>query len=85
MGYSVTLARSARKELERLADPLALRVLHRIEALATEPRPNGCRKLVGADDLWRLRVGDYRIIYSIDDHRRLIDVVAIRHRSDVYR
>lgn len=85
MAYSVTLARSARKELERLAEPLALRVLNRIETLSFEPRPGGCRKLVGVEDLWRLRVGDYRVVYSIDDGQRLIDIVAIRHRSDVYR
>lgn len=45
----------------------------------------GCRKLEGGVDLWRIRVGDYRVVYSIDDRRRRVDVAAVRHRSDVYR
>lgn len=84
-GYQVALARSARKELERLGQSLRTRVLQRIEALASDPRPGGCQKLQGADDLWRIRIGDYRVIYAIDDSRRLVDVSTIRHRSDVYR
>ena len=67
--YAITFARSARKELERLGDP----------------RPTGCRKLEGAEDLWRIRIGDYRIIYSVDDSRHVVDISAIRHRSDAYR
>lgn len=83
--YEVTFARSARKELEALSRPLIARVLRRIEALAREPRPTGCRKLVGQGNLWRIRVGDYRVIYAVDDGALVVDVVAIRHRSDVYR
>ncbi|MBI3941249.1 MAG: type II toxin-antitoxin system RelE/ParE family toxin [Acidobacteria bacterium] len=84
-GYQVTLARSARKEMEKLGEPLRTRVFQRIEALGSDPGPSGCHKLQGADDLWRIRIGDYRVIYAIDDSRRLIDISAIRHRSDVYR
>ena len=83
--YDVTLARSARRELDGLDRSLQSRVLLRIAALGSNPRPSGCRKLVGAEDLWRIRVGDYRVIYSIDDSRRIVDVNMIRHRSDVYR
>jgi mRNA interferase RelE/StbE len=83
--FQITFARSARKELEHLRDPLLSRIFRSIEALGRNPRPPGCRRLEGADDLWRVRVGDYRIVYSIDDARRLIDISAIRHRSDVYR
>ena len=85
MLYDVTFARSARKELERLGPPLRSRVFRRIELLGAEPRPSGCRKLEGAEDLWRIRVGDYRVIYSVDDTRRIVDVNAVRHRSDAYR
>ena len=85
VAYALTFARSAQKELERLNDPLRNRVLRRIESLATNPRPSGCRKLEGTDDLWRMRSGDYRVIYSIDDGRRLVDISAVRHRSDAYR
>ena len=83
--YQITFARSARKELQALAVEFAERVLKKIETLALNPRPAGCRKLSGAKDLWRLRVGDYRVVYKIDDHRRLIDVAVIRHRREVYR
>ncbi len=64
---------------------MARRIIWRIEALASNPRPPGCVKLRGADDLWRIRVGDYRVIYSIDDGARIVDISAVRHRSDAYR
>ena len=82
--YRVTFARSARKELEQLEAPLVSRIFTKIEALAQEPRPRGCRKLRGEQSLWRLRVGDYRVVYSIDDATKLVDIIAVRHRSSVY-
>lgn len=85
MSYDVTFARSARKELQALSRALQERLFRRIEALANNPRPAGCRKLEGAEDLWRIRIGDYRVIYSIDDARRHVDVSAVRHRSEAYR
>ena len=83
--YSVTFARSARKELERLRPPTVTRVFEAIEALGAEPRPNGCVKLSGSSGLWRLRVGSYRVIYAISDDERTVDVVTVRHRRDAYR
>jgi len=83
--YAITFARSARKELEALSRPIVARVFKRIEALGRDPRPSGCRKLVGQGNLWRIRVGDYRVIYEIDDRRQTVDVTVIRHRSDAYR
>lgn len=83
--YRVTFARSARKELESLDRQIALRILERIQGLAAEPRPPGVRKLRGATDLWRLRVGDYRVVYSVHDSERTVDVMAVRHRSEAYR
>ncbi len=53
---------------------MARRIISRVEALATNPRPPGCVKLQGATDLWRIRVGDYRVVYSIDDTARLVDI-----------
>jgi mRNA interferase RelE/StbE len=82
--YSVVLSRSARKELERLPDKIADRIVCQLEALSHLPRPIGCLKLKGTSQ-WRIRIGDYRVIYAIDDSTRLIDVVFIRHRKDVYR
>ena len=83
--YQITFACSARKELERLDPIVRGRVLERIEGLASNPRPPGCRQLEGAVNFWRIRVGDHRVIYSIDDQHRIVDIVAIRHRSDAYR
>lgn len=83
--YGIVFARSARKELERLNPQDQRRVFRRIERLSKDPRPPGCRKLEGAEDLWRIRIGDHRVVYAIDDTRRLVDIVAVRHRSDAYR
>ena len=82
--YSITFARSARKELEALSNPLLQRVFSRIESLADSPRPSGCKKLKCSDELWRIRIGDYRGIYSINDSLNLVDVIAVRHRSQAY-
>jgi len=82
--YSITFSRSARKELEALSNPLIQRIFPKIEALNVEPRPSGCRKLQGFENLWRIRVGDYRVIYSVDDNLRIVDIVAVRHRRQAY-
>jgi mRNA interferase RelE/StbE len=82
--YTIVFARSAREELEEFHGSMARRLLRRIEALAGEPRPTGCRKLTDSKNLWRIRVGDYRVLYSIDDRARLIDIIAIRHRKEAY-
>ncbi|MEK6661278.1 MAG: type II toxin-antitoxin system RelE/ParE family toxin [candidate division NC10 bacterium] len=83
--YTVVFARSARRELERLEAGVTRRIISRVETLAEDPRPHGCVKLQGAADLWRIRVGDYRVIYSLDDDARLVDIRVVRHRSDAYR
>ena len=83
--YAVVFARSARRELERMQAQLARRIFAHIEALASNPRPPGCVKLQGGDDLWRIRVGEYRVIYSIDDSGLIVDINSVRHRSDAYR
>ena len=82
--YSITFARSARKELETLDEKILNRIFPKIEALSKEPRPSGCRKLTGNKQLWRIRVGDYRVVYAIDDNKNLVDIIAVRHRKDVY-
>jgi mRNA interferase RelE/StbE len=82
--YKITFARSARKELESLPASVVRRVFTKIEALANEPRPKGCRKLQGETDLWRIRVGDYRVIYAIYDDKKSVDIIAVRHRSAAY-
>ncbi len=82
--YSIVFARAARKELEKLPSAIVKRIFGKIEALAVEPRPSGCKKLKGTHDLWRLRVGDYRVIYSIFDDEVRIDIISIRHRRQAY-
>jgi len=83
--YTVVFARSARKELQELDRTVANRILKRIEALTREPRPSGCKKLEGTDNLWRIRIGDWRVVYSVDDTRLLVEVSVIRHRREAYR
>ena len=83
--YSITFARSARKELERLSPEITARVIGKVETLSENPRPVGATKLRGQKNLWRLRVGDYRVIYSIDDTASAVDVSIVRHRREVYR
>lgn len=82
--YSVALKSSARKELARLSASLIERIVPKLEMLGTDPRPAGCRKLKGGDSEWRIRIGDYRVVYTIDDHEETITVSRIRHRSEVY-
>jgi mRNA interferase RelE/StbE len=83
--YKVSVARSARKELQAIDRVVAMRIISRLESLAQDPRPAGCAKLEGATDLWRVRVGYYRIIYAVDDRARTVDVSVVRHRRDAYR
>ncbi len=83
--YQIVFSRTARKELEILDNELVRRILRKIESLATNPRPPGCEKLKGQENLWRVRVGDYRIIFTISDNDRIIDIALIRHRKDAYR
>jgi len=83
--YTVVFARSARKELQALDRTVATRILKRIEALTREPRPSGCKKLEGTDNLWRIRIGDWRVVYSVDDSKSLVEISVIRHRREAYR
>jgi mRNA interferase RelE/StbE len=82
--FTISLARAARKDLERLHATIVNRIFPKIEALAKNPRPSGCLKLKGSGDLWRVRVGDYRILYSISDAEEAVDIIAIRHRREAY-
>ena len=82
--YRVEVKPSARKELERLSNPVIARIIRRLETLVHNARPPGCKKLKGGDREWRLRVGDYRVVYTVDDQKLLVEVTRIRHRSQVY-
>ncbi|HEY4320760.1 MAG TPA: type II toxin-antitoxin system RelE/ParE family toxin [Gemmatimonadales bacterium] len=82
--YSIEIKRSAAKEIEALSPKDRRRIVARIGGLARNPRPSGCEKLSG-QDRYRLRQGDYRILYEILDHRLLVTVVRVGNRRDVYR
>jgi mRNA interferase RelE/StbE len=82
--YYVAFASSAEKELKKLPGQLIARLIPRLEDLASNPRPSGCKKLRGGDGEWRIRAGDYRVVYTIDDAKLLVEVTRIRHRSEVY-
>ena len=83
-GYSVLIKRSAEKEVARLPPDARQRVVRRIRALAQDPRPQGCEKL-SARDSYRLRIGSYRIVYTIEDRQLVVQVVRVAHRREVYR
>ena len=82
--YAVEIKPSARKELESLPNTVLPRVVGKLESLANDPRPAGCKKLKGYKDQWRIRIGDWRVVYIIDDAARLVSVTRIAHRSKVY-
>lgn len=82
--YAIEIKPSARKELEKLGDSLIARLVSKIEGLSSDPRPTGCKKLRGYKDLWRIRVGDYRVVYVVDDTRKSVSITRIAHRQDVY-
>ena len=84
--YNVFIKTSAAKELEAV-EPRAVRarIVSRIRGLAQSPRPHGSQKLAGEAERYRIRQGVYRIVYSVDDERRTVEVVKIGHRREVYR
>ena len=82
--YNVTFSVSAKKELLALPNVIAARVMTKIEILAESPRPAGSKKLIGYKHFWRIRIGDYRVIYSINDKEVTVEVMRIAHRKEVY-
>ncbi len=85
-GYRLLIKSSATKELESTGSKSdRQRIVARIQALAADPRPTGAEKLAGYTDQLRIRQGNYRILYSVDDERREVTIFRIGHRKDVYR
>jgi mRNA interferase RelE/StbE len=82
--YSLEIKPSAAKELDALDDALFARVDRKILVLAENPRPPGCKKLRGYKDLWRVRVGDWRVVYVVDDAAKCVSVIRVAHRREVY-
>ena len=84
MSYSIEILRRAQKELAQLPRQEYERVKEAIQNLSLDPRPQGCKKLAGREG-WRIRVGNYRIIYEIDDAQQRLAILHIGHRRDVYK
>lgn len=82
--YFLEIKQSAQKELDALDDALFTRIDRKILALADNPRPAGCKKLKGYKDQWRFRVGDWRVLYIIDDAEKLVIITRMAHRREVY-
>ena len=84
--YRLLIKPSAAKEIEVIGTKRdRQRIVGRIQSLATEPRPSGCEKLAGLDALFRVRQGQYRVIYSVDDSNHTVVVIKVGHRGEVYR
>ena len=85
MAYKVIFKPSADKALSKLPVDVQRRMVAAVESLAAEPRPHGVVKMAGDDNLWRVRVGEYRIVYEIHDGQLIVLVLRVAHRRDVYR
>ena len=84
--YRLSIKKTASKELQAVSDKETLaKLIEKIKSLAVEPRPQGSEKLAGRSDLYRVKQGNYRVVYSVDDYNNMVDIVKVRHRRDVYR
>ena len=83
--YEVYLEAAAERDLRRLLAEAFHRIIPLIRALAENPRPPGCRKLTGSENDWRIRIGDYRVVYEIDEADEAVRVFRVRHRREAYR
>ena len=85
MPYRVSLTPAARRDFRALSPHVQARIQPSIDNLADDPRPPGCKRMQGQHGMWRIRVGDYRVLYTVDDAAATVTVTAIAHRGDVYR
>jgi len=83
--YSIEVSATAERQLRKIGRETLTRVITAIESLAANQRPRGCRKLKGFDDVYRIRVGKYRVIYSLDEKNVLILILKVGHRKSIYR
>ena len=85
MSYRVELSRTAVRDLRRVPTPYHDAIVRALRGLEKDPRPTGCKKLVGGSGFWRIRVGSYRVVYEIADRIRLVSIERIADRKDAYR
>jgi mRNA interferase RelE/StbE len=85
LAYRIEVQRSAEKELAALSSTLQARIFKAIDGLVTDPRPSGCKKLSGAKNAYRIRVGEYRIVYEVYNGVLVVIIIRVAHRREVYR
>jgi mRNA interferase RelE/StbE len=85
MPYDLHIERHAEKDLNKLDQTLFIQIAAKIKELAGNPHPQGSKKIIGSQNDWRLRVGDYRVIYEIDTKTKTIRIMRIKHRREAYR
>lgn len=85
MNYTLLISKSVQKQVGQLPKSVKARAIEKIKSLASDPRPSGCIKLKGYDNQYRIRVGDYRIRYDIDDKAPSVKILQCKHRRDVYK
>lgn len=83
--FEIHWRKSAQRELRKLDATVVPRIIHAVDELESDPRPAGCRKLRGSEYTYRIRVGNYRVLYEILETRVIVEIVRVRHRKDVYR
>ncbi len=83
--YKIEWKNSAFKELQKLPRPMISKVTAAVDDLSNNPHPVGVKKLVGSEHSYRIRIGDYRVVYEVFENRLIIEIVRVRHRKDVYR
>lgn len=83
--YEVILERAAERDLKKLPTDVFVKIISQIKILAQNPRPKGCRKITGSKSDWRIRVGEYRVIYEIREKTSTVAIMRARHRREVYR
>ncbi len=85
MSYQVEFSKRATKQFKAISLEIQLRLRPKIDALADEPRPSGVVKLSGEADLYRIRVGDYRVVYRVEDENLIVLIIKLGHRNEIYR
>ena len=85
MPYQVSLTSSANRQLKKLPKSIQPLIWNVLESLAEDPRPNGVVKMAGEDSAYRVRLGDYRIVYEVEDLKLTVLVITVGHRRDIYR
>jgi mRNA interferase RelE/StbE len=85
MSYAIVVSKSVQKQIDNLPNDIQERIAEKIQNLADEPRPSGVVKLKGSENEYRIRVGDYRVRYEIDDDNQIVQLLQCKHRKDAYR